>query len=178
MLYNYLNLNESHFYWMWPQSILAYLFMLFGRYYYKNNYVEKTSYLDIIFLSIPTIFIIIWNGRIDMSSFGFNNYFAFIFVGFSAFVIIYKVSFLILKYSKVIKTLLLWCGKQSLNIFIIHPFLLAIVPYILLANFNIKGVYSKPEFILLIYLIVFILVYSYEAIKQFLSKKTSKKVIT
>lgn len=179
LLYNYLNLAETHFYWMWPQSILAYLFMLIGNYYYKNNYVEKTSYLDVIILSGLTIFVIIWNGRIDMSSFKFNNYLGFIFIAIMAFAVIYKFSFVIEKHSKLLKMFLLWCGKQSLNIFLVHPFLLAIVPYILMANCNIKDVYSKPEYLILIYVMIFLVVYLYERLKAFVFNKNTltKKVI-
>ena len=166
LLYNYLNLPESRFYWMWPQSILAYLFLLFGYYFYKSNSINKLSYLDAFILMIVTVLIIKWNGRIDMSSFKFNNYFAFMFISLVAFIIIYKFSFFIEKYSRTIKLFLIWCGKHSLNIFLVHPFLLAIVPYILIANFNIKEVYSRIEYLLLIYLVVFLIVYLYEKIKR------------
>lgn len=171
LLHHYLDIPETYYYWMWPQSILAYLFMLIGNYYYKREIVEKTSYIDVLILAIVTFFIIKWNGRIDMSSFSFNNYFAFIFVSISAFVIIYKLSFLLLKHFKVFKKLLLWCGQESLNIFLVHPFLLAIIPYILTANFNIKEVYSKTEYLILIYIMVFMVVYFYRFSKNIIKKK-------
>jgi hypothetical protein len=65
----------------------------------------------------------------------------------------------------------LWCGKQSLNIFLVHPFLLAIVPYILMANFNVKDVFSRPEYLLLIYAMVFLTVYLYKKLKDYISQR-------
>lgn len=171
LLYNYLTLSETHFYWMWPQSILSYLFMLIGNYYYKNNIVEKLGYLDLIILVVITSFVIIWNGRIDMSGFNFNNYFAFIFISLTAFLFIYKFSFLLQRNSKILNPFLLWCGKQSLNIFLVHPFLLAIMPYILMANFNVKDVYSRLEYLVFIYSMVFLVVYLYEKVKILMLNK-------
>lgn len=175
LLYNYLTLAQTHFYWMFPQSILAYLFMLFGNYYYKNNFVEKTTHLDVFVLAVITFFVIKWNGRIDMSSFAFNNYAAFIFIAISAFVIIYKCSFLIEQKSRLFGTFLIWAGKRSLNIFLVHPFLLAIVPYILIANFDIKDVLSRHEYLLLIYALVFLIVYLYEKLKIAIKNRVSLK---
>lgn len=170
LLHRYLSIDQTNYYWMWPQSILAYLFMLIGNFYYKNNFIEKMSYFDVFILGVITFFVIKWNGRIDMSSFQFNNYVAFIFIAVSSFVVIYKVSFLIDKKSKLFRSFLAWSGKQSLNIFLVHPFLLAVVPYILIANFNLKDVFSKPEYLTLIYVIVFALVYLYERLKLYLLK--------
>ena len=175
LLYNYLTLAETHFYWMSPQSILAYLFMLFGNYYYKNNFVEKTTHFDVFVLAVITFFVIKWNGRIDMSSFNFNNYTAFIFIAISAFIIIYKCSFLIERKSSLFRTFLIWAGKRSLNIFLVHPFLLAIVPYILIANFNVKDVFSKQEYLILIYLMVFLTVYFYQKLKTVIKNRGSLK---
>ncbi len=160
---------------MSPQSILAYLFMLFGNYYYKNNFVEKTTHFDVFVLAVITFFVIKWNGRIDMSSFNFNNYTAFIFIAISAFVIIYKCSFLIERKSSLFRTFLIWAGKRSLNIFLVHPFLLAIVPYILIANFNVKDVFSKQEYLILIYLMVFLTVYFYQKLKTVIKNRGSLK---
>ena len=171
LLYRYLTLDEKYFYWMWPQAILTYFFMLIGNYYYKKNFVEKTGYLDVIIIGVLSVFLIISNGRVDMSSFKLNNYFTYIFVSLSAFFIIYKFSFLIDNHLKLFKKLLLWCGKESLNIFLVHPFLLAIVPYILMANFNVKDVYSRPEYLVFIYGMVFLTVYLYEKLKGYLSQR-------
>lgn len=173
LLYKYLTISEKHFYWMWPQSILTYLFMLIGNYYYKNNYVTKMGYLDVFVLGAITLFIS--NGRIDMSSFKLNNYFAFIFVAIASFVVIYKLTFLIEENSKPFKKFLLWCGKESLNIFIVHPFLLAIVPYILMANFNVKDVLSRPEYLILIYVMVFLTVYLYKILKGYIFQRKFKQ---
>lgn len=112
-----------------------------------------------------------------MSSFKFNNYFVFITVATLAFIIIYKLSIIIEKYSILPKKFLVWCGKNSLCIFLIHPFLLAIVPYILIANFNIKDVYSKTEYLILIYFIVFASVYLYEKVNAIINRKTAIKII-
>ena len=145
--------------------------MLMGNYYYKKNLVEKTGYLDAIIIGVLTVFLIISNGRVDMSSFKLNNYFNYIFVSLSAFFIIYKFSFLINNHLKLFKKFLLWCGKESLNIFLVHPFLLAIVPYILMANCNVKDVYSRPEYLILIYGLVFLTVYLYRKLKGYISLK-------
>ena len=110
-----------------------------------------------------------------MSSFSFNNYAAFIFVAICAFVIIYKCSFLIEKKSNIFRSFLIWAGKRSLNIFLVHPFLLAIVPYILIANFNVKYVFSRPEYLVLIYSMVFLTVYLYEKLKIIIKNMTSLK---
>jgi len=171
LLYTFLNLPENRFYWMWPQSTLAYLFLIFGNYFYQNKLINKLSYFDTFIFTIIAIVLCKWNGRIDMSSFNFNNYFVFIIVAILAFIIIYKFSFIIEKYSTLPKTFLVWCGKNSLSIFLIHPFLLAIVPYILTANFNIKGVYSKIEYLILIYFIVFVIVKIYEKLNVNITKK-------
>lgn len=171
LLYKYLTLNETYFYWMWPQSILTYFFMLIGNYYYVQNYTSKTGYLDVIILGVITSFIILSNGRIDISSFKLNNYSSFIFVAISGFIIVYKISFLVKEYSNLIKKFLLWCGKESLNILLVHPFLLAIIPYVLMANFNIKDVYSRLEYLLLIYLLVFIIVYLYRKLRIYIGGK-------
>lgn len=171
ILYTFLNLPENRFYWMWPQSILAYLFLIFGNYFYKNKLIEKFSYFDVFIFTIVPIILIEWNGRVDMSSFKFNNYFVFIVDAIIAFTIIYKISFIIEKYSILTKAFLMWCGKNSLSIFLVHPFLLALVPYILIANFNVKEVYSKMEYLVLIYFVVFIIVYLYEKIKAKINRK-------
>jgi len=171
LLYRYLTLDEKYFYWMWPQAILTYFFMLIGNYFYRKNFVEETGYLDVIILGAITTFIIISNGRVDMSSFKFKNYFSFIFIATTAFVVIYKATFLIEKHSKPFKKFLLWCGKESLNIFLVHPFLLAIVPYILMANLNVKDVFSRPEFLVLIYGLVFLTVYLYNKLKGYISQR-------
>ena len=60
---------------------------------------------------------------------------------------------------------------ESLNIFLVHPFLLAIVPYILMANCNVKDVYSRPEYLILIYGLVFLTVYLYRKLKGYISLK-------
>lgn len=177
MLYTFLNLPEKRFYWMWPQSILAYLFLVFGNYFYKNKLIDKLSYLDASLFTIIVFVLSKWNGRIDMSYFKFNNYFVFIIVATLAFMIIYKLSIIIEKYSIFLKTFLAWCGKNSLSIFLIHPFLLAIVPYILIANFNIKDVYSKTEYLILIYFFVFAVVYLYEKVKANINRKAEIKII-
>lgn len=143
--------------------------MLIGNYYYKNIYATKMGYLDVLILGVITLFIS--NGRIDITSFKFNNYFAFIFVATALFVVTYKITFLIKENSKPIKKFLLWCGKESLNFFIVHPFLLAIVPYILMANFNVKDVLSRLEYLLLIYVMVFLTVYLYKILKGYIFKR-------
>lgn len=172
LIYYYLSLPESRFYWMWPQSILAYLFLLFRNYFYKSNAINKFSFLDVFVLSIISVFIIKWNGRVDMASFKLNNYFAFMLTAVFAFIIIYKLSFFIEKYSKLLKPFLTWCGKHSLSIFLVHPFLLAIVPYILMANFNVKDVYSRIEYLFFIYLLILFTVYLYERIKLVLKRNS------
>ncbi len=171
LLFHFLTLAENYFYWMWPQAILTYFFMLIGNYYFKKNIVKKTGYIDIIIIGIITTFIIISNGRIDMSSYNLNNFFAFIFISIAAFCVLYKLTFLLDKHLKLFRNFLLWCGKESLNIFLVHPFLLAIVPYILMANFNIKDVLSRPEYLLLIYAMVFLTVYLYKKLKDYISRR-------
>lgn len=175
LLYSYLTLGEKYYYWMWPQAILTYFFMLIGNYYYKKNLVEKTGFLDVILIGVLTVFLMIINGRVDMSSFKLNNFFTYIFASLSAFFIIYKFSFLIDNHLKLFKNFLLWCGKESLNIFLVHPFLLAIVPYILMANYNVKDVYSRPEYLILIYGLVFLTVYLYDKLKGYISQKYHSK---
>lgn len=101
--------------------------------------------------------------------------YTFIFIAISAFVIIYKCSFLIEQKSRLFGTFLIWAGKRSLNIFLVHPFLLAIVPYILIANFDIKDVLSRHEYLLLIYALVFLIVYLYEKLKIAIKNRVSLK---
>ena len=87
------------------------------------------------------------------------------------FIIIYRLSILIGKYSEVVKNFFIWLGKNSLNIFLFHPFFLSIVPYILIANLNQKEVYNKPEYLILIYVVIFCTVYGFHKAKIFLSKR-------
>ncbi len=168
LLYKYLTLSEVYYYWMWPQSILAYFFMISGNYFNEKNSIKKFTYFDVFILAIISCFIILWNGRIDMSIFRFNNYIAFIFSSFIAFITIYKLTFLIEKKSNIITKFLAWSGRNSLNIFLFHPFLLAICSYILIANFNIKDVYSRVDCYILICFIIFSSVYAYSNFKRFI----------
>ena len=111
--------------------------------------------LDTLLLLILSFFLIKMNGRIDFSIYNFNNLFLFYINSILGFIIIYRLSILIGKYSEVVKNFFIWLGKNSLNIFLFHPFFLSIVPYILIANLNQKEVYNKPEYLILIYVVIF-----------------------
>lgn len=89
MLYNYLKLPEN--YLLDVSSIYFGIFLYVNReLFLTNQLIEKVSYLDIVILGAMPFFVIKWNGRIDMSSFKFNDYFAFLFSSISSFVVIYK----------------------------------------------------------------------------------------
>lgn len=127
--------------------------------------------LDTLLLLILSFFLIKMNGRIDFSIYNFNNLFLFYINSILGFIIIYRLSILIGKYSEVVKNFFIWLGKNSLNIFLFHPFFLSIVPYILIANLNQKEVYNKPEYLILIYVVIFCTVYGFHKAKIFLSKR-------
>lgn len=165
LLYYNLKLGEKFFYWMWPQSLLGYLFIILGNYMYKKDAFKRVSYFDVLLLVPLLLFLIKINGRVDMSSFGLNNFILFFINAVFAFVAMYKLSSYIEKKGKLLKTFFVWCGKNSLNIFLFHPFLLAIVPYVLMANFNIQNVYERTEFVIMIYSFVLILVLLWNFIK-------------
>lgn len=51
---------------------------------------------------------------------------------------------------------------KGIGITAVHPFFLAIVPYILMANFKIKNVYSNPFWLLVIYIAILTIIYFYD----------------
>lgn len=167
--------DKSLFYQMWPIVILAYFLMNIGKYYYEKNLQAKLSNLDIVILFILSSALIIINGRVDMSSYGLHNIILFIFNALMSLFILHRLSQIIDKQSILIKRFLIFSGKHSLAILLVHPFFLAIIPYILMANFNIKNIYDDSFWLIVIYFIVFVTVYGFDRSKNKILIQFNKK---